>query len=90
MTEDRIQPMTFSELDVIKIIRALDVNKAHFRDYILVRMIKLSTSSVAHSLTLIFQNSMTAGIFAIQQKRANIFSVHVKGLLTSIASVYME
>ena len=34
MTEERIQSVTFSESDVIKIIRALDVNKAHDRDNI--------------------------------------------------------
>ena len=37
-----------------------------------VRMIKLCTNSVAHPLTLIFRNSMTAGKFATQWKRANI------------------
>ena len=30
MTEERIQSITFSESDVIKIMRALDVNKAYF------------------------------------------------------------
>ena len=34
MMEERIQSITFSESDVIKIIRALDVNKAHDRDNI--------------------------------------------------------
>ena len=47
MTEERIQSITFSEPDVIKIIRALDVNKAHAHDNISVRMIKLCTNSVA-------------------------------------------
>ena len=34
MTEESIQSITFSESDVIKIIRALDVNKVHDRDNI--------------------------------------------------------
>ena len=78
MTEKRIQSITFSESDVIKIIRALDVNKAHGHDNISVRMIKLCNNSVAHPLTLIFQNSMAAGTFATQWKRANIVPINKK------------
>ena len=43
-----------------------------------VRMIKLYTNSVAHPLTLIFRNSMTAGKFVTQWKRANIVPLHKK------------
>ena len=64
MTEEHIQSITFSESDVIKIIRTLDVNKAHGHDNIFVRMIRLCTNSVTHPLTLIFQNSMAADSFA--------------------------
>ena len=69
MTEERIQSITFSESVVIKIIRALDVDKAHGHDDISVRMIKFSTNSVPHLLTLIFQNSMAAATFATQWNR---------------------
>ena len=41
MTEECIHSITFSESDVIKIISALDVNKAHGHDNISVRMIKV-------------------------------------------------
>ena len=78
MTEERIQLITCSESDVVKIIRAVDVNKALDHDNISVRMIKLCTNSVAHPLTLIFRNSMAAGTFAAQWKRANIVPVHKK------------
>ena len=66
MTKERIQSITFSESDVIKVIRTLDVNKAHDHDNISARMIKLCTNSVAHPLTLIFQNSLAAGTFPTQ------------------------
>ena len=59
-------------------IRALDVNKAHGRDNLSVRMIKLCTNSVAHPLTLIIQNSMAAGTFATQWKRAIIAPIRKK------------
>ena len=66
MTEERIQLITCSESDVVKIIRAVDVSKALDHDNVPVRMIKPCTNSVAHPLTLIFQNSMAAGTFATQ------------------------
>ena len=75
MTDECIQSLTFSESDVIKIIRTLDVNKAHCHDNISVRMIKLCINSV-NPLTLIFQNSMAAGTFPTQWKRPNIVPIH--------------
>ena len=66
MTEECTQSITFSESDVIKIIRALDVNKAHDHDNISVRMTKLCINSVGYLLTLIFKNSMAACTFASQ------------------------
>ena len=47
-----IHSITFNKLDVLKIIRALDVNKAHDQNYTLIRMIKLCANAVAHPLTL--------------------------------------
>ena len=56
----------------------MDVNKAHGHDNISVRLIKLCTNSVTNPLTLIFRNSMAAGKFATQWKRANIAPIHKK------------
>ena len=51
MTEKCMHSITLSESKVIKIIRALDVNKAHGYDNISVRMIKLCrTLSLIHLL----------------------------------------
>ena len=75
MMEECLHSITFSESDVIK-IRALDVNKAHGHDNILVRIIELSiTAAVAHLLTLIFQNSAAA---VTQWKRASLVPIHKK------------
>ena len=80
MTEGRIQSITFSESDVIKIIRAFDVNKAHGHDNISVKMIKLSTNSVAHPLTLIFQNYLNINrVFAV----IHVFINYLQSLMTS-------
>ena len=52
MTEKRIYLIIFNKLNVIKIIRALNVNKAHGRDNISVRIVKLCSNAVAYPLTL--------------------------------------
>ena len=77
-TEERIHSITFGESDITEIIRVLDVNNAHGHDNILVRMIKLHTNSVVNPLTLTFQDSMAAGTFPTQWKRANIVPIHKK------------
>ena len=41
-------------------------------------MIKIYAESIAHLLTLIFQNSLVAVIFANDWKKANIVPVHKK------------
>ena len=63
MTEDYIHSTTFNESDIIKIIRALDINKVHGHDNISVRMIKFCANAFAHPLTLTSQKSQGAGIF---------------------------
>ena len=41
-------------------------------------MIKICAESIAEPLTLIFQNSLAAGIFANNWKKANIVPIHKK------------
>ena len=77
MTKDHIQTL-FGKTDVTKLIKALGVSKAHSHDEILVKMIKICDDSIAHPLTLIFQNSLAAGIFANDWKKANIVPIHKK------------
>ena len=43
-----------------------------------VKMIKIYADSIAHPLTLIFQNSLGADIFANDCKKANIVPIHKK------------
>ena len=78
MTKDRIKTICFSKSDVTKLIKALDVSEAHGHDGISVKMIKICADPIAYSLTLIFQNSLVAGIFANDWKKANIVPIHKK------------
>ena len=45
MMEEKIHSVTFSESDVIKIIKVMNINKVHDHDNISFRMIKLCTYS---------------------------------------------
>ena len=56
MTKSRIQTLSFGKSDVIKLIKVLDVSKAHGHDGSSVKMIKICADAIAHPLTLIFQN----------------------------------
>ena len=73
MTKDRIQTFCFGKSDVIKLIKALDVSKAHGHDGISVKIIHK-----AYPLTFIFQNSFVAGVFANDWQKANIVPIHKK------------
>ena len=73
-----IKTICFVKSDVIKLSKALDVSKAHGHDGISVKIIKICADSISHPLTLIFQNSLVAGIFASDWKKANIVPIHKK------------
>ena len=60
MTKNHIEAICFDKSDVIKLIKALDASKAHGYDGISAKMIKI----LCYPRTLIFQNSLVAGIFA--------------------------
>ena len=77
-TKDHIKILCFGKSDAIKLIKVVEVSKAHGHDGISVKMIKICADSIAHPLTLIFQNSLAAGIFANDWKKANIVPIHKK------------
>ena len=63
---------------ILKIIRALDPNKAHGWDEISVRMIRISDASLFFPLSLIYENCLKNRIFPKIWKNANIVPVHEK------------
>ena len=59
---------TFSCLEIIasgigKLIKALNVNKAHDHDEISIRMLKLCESAITKPLFLIFKNCLNSNTF---------------------------
>ena len=51
----RLISINFDSNDILKIIRSLNVNKAHGHDGISLRMIKICDESLVQSLLLIFK-----------------------------------
>ena len=78
MTKDRIKIICFGKSDVIKLSKALDVSRAHCHYGISVKMFKICADSIAHPLALIFENSLVAGVFVNDWKKANIPPIHKK------------
>ena len=78
MTKDHIQTLCFGKSDVIKLIKALEVTRAHCHDGISIKMIRICANSIVHLVKLIFQNSLVAGIFANDWKKVNMVPIHKK------------
>ena len=75
----RLASIKFDNNDILKIIRSLNINKAHGHDSILVRMIKMCDESLVQPLPLIFRGCIDTGIYPGTWKKSNIVPVHKKG-----------
>ena len=78
LTQSRLNSLDFNEDEIIKIIRALNVNKAHGCDDISIRMIKICDKSLLKPLILLFKNSIKYSCYPDIWKRSNIIPVHKK------------
>ena len=75
----RLSSVNFNNADILKIIKHLNINKAHGHDEISVRMIKLCAQSIVKPLSVIFKNCINNGTFLGIWKKPNILPVHKKG-----------
>ena len=78
-SEARYSKINFSDDQILKILRALEINKAHGHDEISVRMLKLCDKSIITPLSLLFQNCIDTRTFPDTWKKSNIVPVHKKG-----------
>ena len=60
-----------NEVKILKIIRALNINKAHGYDDISIRMIKIRDKSLLKPLILLFKNSPQSSCYPDIWKRFN-------------------
>ena len=86
LTQSRLSTLDFNEEELIKIIRNLNVHKAHGHDDISIGMIKMCDKSILKPLILLFENSTKSSYYPDTRKKSNIVPVHKKNdkqLLTS-------
>ena len=69
----------FNVNDIKKIICKLNPNKAHGHDGISIRMIQISSDSIAKPLCLLFKNCFEASTFPDEWKKGNVIPVYKKG-----------
>ena len=55
-TENRLSIIRFKDEDVLKIIKSLNINKAHGHDDISIRLLQICGAEVVKPLSLIFKN----------------------------------
>ena len=71
--------MNIIEDNILKIMRALNINEAHGHDEISVRMIKICNKALVKHLSLIYKNCIDTGVFHDIWKKSNIVPVYKRG-----------
>ena len=76
LTQSRLNSIGFNEDEVLKILRVLNVHKAHGHNDISIRMIKICDKSLLKLLIILFPNSAKSSYFPDIWKRSNIIPAH--------------
>ena len=84
-TQSRLSSINFEKEDILKIIRNLNVNKAHGHDNISIRMLKICDSVLVEPLSLIYKNCINSGVFPDIWKRSHIIPTYKK--MTNVALI---
>ena len=77
-SESSLSAIGFNNDDILKIIRSLNVNKAHGNDTVSVIMIKICDQAIVEPLSIFYKNRIDTGIFPDLWKKSNIVPVHKK------------
>ena len=78
MAQARLRSLDLNEGEILKIIRALNINKAHCHDGISIRMIKICDESLLKPLLILFKNSLKLSYYPDIWKKSNIIPAHKK------------
>ena len=78
LTQSKLVSLDFNENEVLKIIRSLNIHKAHGYDDISIKMIKICDKSLLKPLIILFENSTKSSHYPDIWKRSNIIPVHKK------------
>ena len=72
ITDSKLSSLQFEDKDIIKIIRTLNINKAHGYDDISIRMLKIGDLAIIKPLSIIFRNCINNSTFPDLWKKSNI------------------
>ena len=78
LTHARLRTLDFNEEEILKVIRNLNINKAHGHDEISIRMIKICDTSLIKPLVMLFENSIKSSCYPDIWKKSNIIPAHKK------------
>ena len=78
LTQSRLNFINFDEDEILKVIRALNIHKAHCHDDISIRMITICDKSLLKPLIILFENSIKSSCYPDIWKRSNNIPVHKK------------
>ena len=78
-SQTRLSSLNIIEDNILKIMRALNINKAYGHDEISVRMIKICDDALVKPLSLIYKNCIDTGVLADIWKKSNIAPVYKRG-----------
>ena len=78
LTQSRLTSLDLDNDELLKIIRALNINKGHGHDDISIRMIKICDKSLIKPLMLMFKKSIRSPYYPDIWKKSNIIPVHKK------------
>ena len=78
LMQSRLNCVDFNGDEILKIVRALNIHKAHGHDDISIRMIKICDKSLVKPLILLFENSAKSSSYPEIWKKSNIIPVHKK------------
>ena len=74
----RLDTSDFDKNEILKIIRALNIHKAHGHDDISIRMKQICDRTLIKPLIILFQNLVKYSYYPDIWKRSNIIPVHKK------------
>ena len=76
LTQSRLSSLDFKDDEILKIIRTINIYKAH--DDISIRMMKICDKSLTKPLIILFKNSTKSSYYPDIWRRSNIIPVHKK------------
>ena len=78
MIQARLRSLNFNEGEILKITRAVNINKAHGHDGISIRLIKICYESLLKPLLILFKNSLKLSYYPDILKKSYIIPAHKK------------